>query len=650
MKIRPHSLANAEPMDTSRRRFVQGLATGGAMLGLGMLNSPLWALANGEQRQVLRGTEFDLTIGEIPINFTGQTGVATAVNGQVPAPELRWREGDTITLRVTNKLDKPTSIHWHGIILPNPMDGVPGLTFAGIPPGETFTYTFKVTQSGTYWYHSHSGFQEQTGIYGPIVIEPRHRDPVKYDRDYVVMLSDWTDDSPAFVYSRLKKMDGYYNYAKLTMGDFIDKAKKSGFSSAWAEKSMWDEMRMSARDLADVSAATYTFLMNGQTPSGNWSGTFRRGEKVRLRIINGSGMSFFDVRIPGLKMTVVAADGLNVKPVSVDEFRIGVAETYDVIVEPQDDRAYTIFAQSMDRSGFVRGTLTPRLGMKSEVPALDPVPTLTMADMGMSMEGMDMGGMDMSEMNKPMTETVKPTKEVPEMKCGGNMDMSKPMAETVKAPKAAPEMKCGGNMDMSKPMAETVKPPKAAPEMSCGGNMSGGNMMKVTHHADTEYGPSTDMRADEVSTSLNDPGPGLRNNGRRVLTYADLKSLDNVFDPREPSRTVEIHLTGNMERYMWSFNGVKFSDAPPIELKHDEVVRFVLVNDTMMEHPIHLHGLWSDIENPEGGMQVRKHTVVVKPGHSVSYRVHADAKGRWAYHCHLLYHMKAGMFREVRVV
>jgi CopA family copper-resistance protein len=596
-------------LNLSRRRFVQGLAAGGTLASLGLFDLPAWALTGTGPRQVLRGTEFDLVIDELPVNFTGKMGVATAVNGQVPAPELRWREGDTVTLRVTNRMKQATSIHWHGIILPNAMDGVPGLTFAGIAPGETFTYRFKVGQSGTYWYHSHSGFQEQTGLYGPIVIEPRQQDPVRFDREYVVMLSDWTDDSPDFVYSRLKKMDGYYNYAKLTLMDFIRDAKQRGLSGAWAERSMWDQMRMNARDLADVSAATYTYLMNGTTPSGNWTGIAKRGERVRLRFINGSAMSFFDVRIPGMKLKVVAADGLNVQPVSVDEFRIGVAETYDVIVEPKDDRAYTIFAQSADRSGFARGTLAPREGMQADIPKLDPVPTLSMADMGMSMGSMHM---DMSGANDKGKSA--PT----EMKCGAGMVMDKPMNS--------------GSKDMSTSVANA------------------GGMMKVTQHASTEYGPGTDMRADEVTTRLDDPGVGLRDNGRRVLTYADLKSLDDWLDPREPSRTLEIHLTGNMERYMWSFNGVKFNDAEPIQLKYGERVRILLVNDTMMEHPIHLHGLWSEVETPDGKFQVRKHTVNVKPGHAISYRVLADAKGRWAYHCHLMYHMMAGMFREVRVV
>lgn len=603
MKINRNS---SSPSSLSRRRFVQGLAAGGAMLGLGLHGRPAWALGDPGRRE-LRGTEFDLEIGELPVNFTGQPRIATVVNGQLPGPVLRWREGDTVTLRVANRLREPTSIHWHGIVLPNEMDGVPGMTFNGIPPGETFTYRFQVRQSGTFWYHSHSGFQEQTGLYAPLIIEPRHPDPVAADRDYVVMLSDWTDEDPNRVYANLKKGDGYYNYAKPTVGDFLRDMEQRGFAAAWKERAMWDAMRMSPRDLADVSGATYTYLMNGTTPAGNWTGLFRRGERVRLRFINGAAMSYFDVRIPGLKMTVVAADGQNVHPVTVDEFRIGCAETFDVIVQPQDDSPYTIFAQSMDRSGYARGTLSPRTGLEAEVPPLDPVPTLTMADMGMAMEGMGaMDGMDMG---------------------GGTAKQSTDMAHGM------------AGMDMAGMEGMAMDGTPAA----------GGGTMEVKHHPATETGPGTAMQASVVSTRLDDPGVGLRDNGRRVLTYADLHTLDGWLDPRDPTRTVELHLTGNMDRYMWSFDGVEYADAEPIRVNHGERLRIVLVNDTMMDHPIHLHGMWSELESPDGGFQVRKHTVSVKPGHAVTYRVLADAKGRWAYHCHLFYHMTGGMFREVRI-
>jgi len=728
MKIRRNTSAHADAVSPSRRRFVQGLAVGGGLAGLGMVPKALWAATRSAQPQTLSGTEFDLAISEIPVNFTGKTRAAVAINGQIPGPVLRWREGDTVTLRVTNHLKESTSIHWHGIILPNPMDGVPGLTYAGIAPGETFTYRFKVGQSGTYWYHSHSGFQEQRGHYGALVIEPREPDPFTYDRDYVVMLSDWTDTSPEFVFSRLKKMDGYYNYVQPTVGDFFADAKKEGLGAAFRNRAMWDQMRMSPRDLADVSGATYTYLMNGTAPAGNWTGLFRRGEKVRLRFINGSAMSFFDVRIPGLKMTVVAADGLNVRPVPVDEFRIGVAETYDVIVEPQDERAYTVFAQSMDRSGYARGTLAPRQGMEGKVPPMDAVPTLAMSDMGMDMsdmhmDGMDMGGMDMSGgghagmsgmdmsgngqsgmaatggagamagmdhgngampgmnhasegmsgapaggasmagMNHgsgamPGMDHTAGAKSGDATMAGMNhgsgampgMDHS---AGATSGDAAMAGMNHGsGSMAGGASMAGMDHGSGGMGGMAMGGGAakSGGGMMKVTSHPASEYGPGAAMHASMVSTRLDDPGVGLRHNGRRVLTYADLRSLDGWLDPREPGRTIELHLTGNMERYMWSFDGVKFSDAEPIRLAYGERVRIVLVNDTMMDHPIHLHGLWSEVESPDGGLQVRKHTVTVKPGHAVSYRVLADARGRWAFHCHLLYHMKAGMFREVEVV
>ncbi|MBI1174318.1 MAG: copper resistance system multicopper oxidase [Sideroxydans sp.] len=617
------SPAVAGTINLPRRQFVQGLAAGGVLAGLGMFSLPAWAAGATKE---LVGQEFDLAISELPVNFTGQSAMATAINGQVPGPLLRWCEGDTVTLRVTNRLKVPTSIHWHGIILPGAMDGVPGLSFDGIAPGETFVYRFKVGQSGTYWYHSHSGFQEQTGVYGPIVIEPRESSMRM--REHVLMLSDWTDEDPERVYAKLKTFDGYYNYAKPTLGDLRQQAKQQGWDKAWSERMMWDQMRMSPRDLADVTGATYTFLANGNTPAGNWTALFDNGEKVKLRIINASAMTYFDLRIPGLKMTVVAADGQPVHPVTVDEFRIGVAETYDVVVEPDSDTAYTIFAQAMDRSGYARATLAPRIGMSAAVPALDPVPTLDMMDMGMEMQGamaMSQGGMDMSQgtMNMPQQGAMN-TAAQPAMAMHGMQqhDMA-----------GMPGMAMGGMAMGSMPME------KKAPSWA----------MQVKRHPATENGPGTAMQASVVSTRLDDPGAGLRNNGRRVLTYADLHSLDGVINPQEPTRTIELHLTGNMSRYMWSFDGVKFSDAEPVRLTYGERVRIVLVNDTMMEHPIHLHGMWSELENPHGGMQVRKHTISVKPGHAVSYRVLADARGRWAYHCHLMYHMKAGMFREVEV-
>jgi CopA family copper-resistance protein len=570
-------LRNTAPFDFSRRQFVQRAGCGA--LALASTGRFTWA-SEGAPRQALSGTEFDLEIGALPVNFTGRPRIATVVNGQIPAPLLRWREGDTITLRVINRLPVASSIHWHGIILPADMDGVPGLSFEGIAPGETFTYRFPVNQSGSYWYHSHSRFQEQTGLYGPIVIEPRGGERHRVDRDYTVLLSDWTDQDPEHLYATLKRHSDYFNFGKRTVGDFFNDVREKGWQSTVSERRMWGEMRMNPTDLADVSAHAYTYLMNGATPTGNWTGVFRRGEKVRLRFINGSSMSIFDVRIPGLKMTVVATDGQDVDPVIVDEFRIGTAELYDVIVEPMDEQPYTIFAQSMDRSGYARGTLAPRLGRQADVPPLDARPLLTMADMGM---GHDIGSMpDMADMP--------------------GMDH--------------------GSMDMN---PGPVK------------------------HAASERTPGVDGQIVQAKNTLSDPGVGLRDNGRRVLAYADLHTLGGPIDLRPPEREIELHLTGHMERFMWSFDGRKYSEAQPLLFKHGERLRIVLVNDSMMTHPIHLHGMWSEVESPDGAFQVRKHTILVQPAQRLSYLVTADALGRWAYHCHLLFHMEAGMFREVVV-
>ena len=547
------------PLSITRRRFVRGLS--GALATAALSSSgAATAAQRRESREEPRArpgsiptarTEFDLDVRSVEVNFTGARRNAVAVNGQVPGPLLVWPEGETITVRVTNRLSVPTSIHWHGVIVPADMDGVPGLSFAGIPPGETFVYRFRVNQSGSYWYHSHSRFQEQVGLYGPIVIQPRGGERHPADREHVVLLSDWSDTDPERIYRMLKLQSEYYNYGQQTFGDFVDSVRKRGWKSTVDERRMWGEMRMNRTDLADVSGYTYTYLMNGVTPAGNWTGLFTPGERVRLRLINGSSMSFFDVRIPGLKLDVVAADGPDVEPVTVDELRIGAGEVYDVIVTPQEERAYTIFAQSIDRSGYARGTLTPRQGLQSEVPAMDPRPLLTMTDMGMG--------------------------------------------------------------------------------------------------HDTSMGPMVDSIAPDPRRDLDDPGVGLRDNARRVLTYADLRTLAAPLDSRPASREIVLHLTGHMERFVWSFNGRKFSESEPLKFNYGERLRLVLINDSMMNHPIHLHGMWGEVEGPDGEVRFRKHTISVQPAQRLSYLVTADAIGHWAYHCHLLYHMEAGMFREVHV-
>ncbi len=545
-----------------RRRFVQRLGGGALLLGAGR---SLFSAGLSSPHE-LAGPHFELIIDTLPVNFGGAARRAIVVNGQLPAPTLRMRQGEEVTIRVTNRLRERTSIHWHGFIVPADMDGVPGLSFDGIAPGATFTYRFKVNQSGTYWYHSHSRFQEQLGLYGSIIVERRGGERHHADREHVLLLSDWTDHDPEHIYATLKRHSDYYNYNKRTVGDFFDDVRARGWDAARAERRMWNSMRMDPTDLADVGGYAYTYLLNGATPDGNWTGSFTPGERLRLRVINGSSMSFFDLRIPGLKLTVVAADGQDVEPVTVDELRIGTAEVYDVIVEPRD-AAYTLFAQAMDRSGFARGTLAPRAGMTAEVPALDKPVLLSMGDMGMNHEGMDHSQMSHAPLN----------------------------------------------------------------------------------HAAAEFGPTVDMRATMVMPRLDDPGIGLRGNGRRVLTYADLATLGGAIDARDATREIELHLTGHMERYIWSFNGQKFSDAEPLRFTHGERLRLTLVNDTMMTHPIHLHGMWSELVDPGGEFLVRKHTVIVQPGQRLSYLVTADALGSWAYHCHLLYHMEAGMFREVHV-
>ncbi len=586
---------------TTRRRFVLGLSS------LAMVtNLPTWAGGTVEAQSVpvLRGKQFQLDIGNQAVNFTGQTRHATTVNGSLPAPILRWKEGERVTLKVTNHLAEESSIHWHGMILPTEMDGVPGLSYAGIQSGDTFEYQFDIKQSGTYWYHSHSGYQEQTGVYGAIVIDPATPDPVEYDRDYVVVLSDWTDEDPAAVYAKLKKQSHYYNRQERTFGDVWADVKEKGVARAMRERDMWNQMRMSDRDISDVTGMTYTFLMNGQTPAQGWTGLFKQGEKIRLRFINAAAMTLFDVRIPGVKMTVVAADGQNVAAVTVDDFRIGVAETYDVIVEPAADQAHTIFAQAIDRTGFAYGVLTPDINMKSELPDLDPAPILTMADMGMAHDGMMMGDMKM------------------------DMEMSGHQGHEM-----------AHDMNMSAPIMGT-------------GLAGYGSALPITHQ-EAEFGAHVDMRAENPMYKIDDPGIGLRDHqtryGRKVLTYADIHNLYPTSDPREPTREIELHLTGNMMRYMWSINGVKYADAEPIILKYGERVRFTLVNDTMMNHPMHLHGVWSELETGDTTNIPRKHTVIVQPGSKISYLVTADNIGRWAYHCHLRFHMFA-MFREVRVV
>lgn len=528
-----------------------------------------------------KAATYDLSIGEIEMNVTGKTRTALAVNGTVPGPTLRFKEGENIVINVTNTLSVDSSIHWHGLILPYRQDGVPGISFDGIEPGTTHTYRFPAQQSGTYWFHSHSGLQEQAGVYGSIVIEPKRREPFRFDREYVVVLSDWHDTKPERVLSNLKKQSDYYNYNQRTLGDFFKDVSEKGLGAAVEDRRMWGDMRMTPTDIADISG--YTFLVNGKNAAQNWTGLFKAGERVRLRFINASAMTFFDVRIPGLAMTVVQSDGNNVQPVKVDEFRIAVAETYDVIVRPLDDKPYTIVAESMGRTGQARGTLAPRYGLKASIPPTRDRPLLSMSDMGM-----EHGEMDHSSMSKEDR---------------GSMS----------------------GMDHGKPAA-----------------MDHGSMKGMDHSR------MTGMKPDPFYA----PGSGLMPkaaNGGKFLSYADLKAQRPLYKLRPPTREIVIRLTGNMERYFWSINDKKYSEAEPIRLKFGERVRFKFINETMMSHPMHLHGMWTILDNGSKKWNPIKHVVSIAPGTTVYTETEVDAPGQWAFHCHLIYHMATGMFRKVVV-
>jgi L-ascorbate oxidase len=557
------------------------------------------ALALAFAGGVAQAGTYDLTIEKLGVNITGKARDALTINGQIPGPLLRFKEGEDVTINVTNKLDTDTSLHWHGLLVPYTQDGVPGMSFPGIKPGETFTYRFTTKQSGTYWYHSHSGMQEQEGVYGPLVIDPAGRETFKFDREYIVMLSDWTDEKPMRVMSKLKKQSDYYNYSQRTVGSFFKDAAEKGWGATIRDRLDWGDMRMSPTDISDVTG--YTFLLNGKKAEENWTALFKPGERVRLRIINGSAMSYFDLRIPSLKMTVVQADGNAVQPVPVDELRIAVAETYDVIVWPKEEKAYTIFAESLDRTGFARGTLAPRDGMAAEVPGLRPRPLLTMADMGGMHEGMGHGAMAGMESEKSGT-------------AAGGMQ----------------------GMDHSA-MGHGAAPGSQAAAPSTG--------MQGMDHSAMGHGSMPGMEGLAMKSGI---APAAANGGK-VLVYGDLRAMKRYADYRAPDREIEMRLTGNMERYFWSFNDKKYSEAEPIRMRLGERVRIKFVNTTMMSHPMHLHGMWMQLDVGKKEFNPLKHVVNVAPGETLYVDVPVDAPGEWAFHCHLMFHMSAGMFRKVIV-
>ena len=537
-----------------RRQFLRMSAGFSVLSGVGLRSQELWAFVEPADEDFAEAVEYDLAVGHLGVSFSGDSAEARAINGMIPGPLLRLKEGQDVILRVTNNLDETTSLHWHGLLVPFDMDGVPGFSYSGIEPGETFTYRFRARQSGTYWYHSHSGGQEQRGVYAPLVIDPAGDDPVEFDREHVIVLSDWTDEKPMEVLRNLKGNGGYYNYGKRTLPGFV----KDLFDDAGAairDRDMWGRMRMDPTDLADVSGATYTFLLNGQTAEQNWTGLFRAGERVRLRIVNAAAMTYFDLKIPGLTMTVVQADGQDVEPVAVEEVQIATAETYDVVVEPEAGQTYTIFAQTLDRSGFARGTLSEREGAEAHVPARSPRP---LRKMPMAGHEMPMAGHEM-----PTAATNMPTNPVA--------------------------------------------------------------------HAEHVVGPAS---------------PTVH----AKLEYAHLRALSPNVDVREPTKTVVFRLTGDMERYFWTLNDKKLSDSDPIRLQVGERVRIQFVNETMMEHPMHLHGVFMELQNGQDRAHApRKHTISVNPLETVEAHVTYEVAGPWALHCHLLYHMATGMFARVEV-
>ena len=558
-----------------RRRLLQAAAALGGGAALGTLLPP-WATSFAQgvalAMPTLSGNEIRLLIGHTPVVIEGKTIHAVTINGTVPGPLLRLKEGERVRIAVTNSLDEDTSIHWHGLLVPPEMDGVPGVSFPGIRAGETFVYEFPILQSGTYWYHSHSGLQEAEGHYAPIIIEPAGPDAVQSDREHVIVLADHSEMHPHLIFKRLKQQGGVFNYQRQTIAGLL-----AGEDQSAAERAEWARMLMDPTDISDVTGAVMTFLVNGHGPNDNWTGLFRPGERLRLRFINAAAQMIFNVRIPGLKLTVVAADGQNVRPVEVDEFQIGNAETYDVLVQPTEDRAYTLVAEAVDRSGMGRATLAPRPGMTAEVPPLRERPLATMKDMGMDMSahGHGSGAMDHGSMSMDMRD-----------------------------PANAPRVRMGPEVQMISPMP-------------------------------------TDRTGET--------GQGLEDAGHRVLAYTDLIALERNPDTRAPSRALEIRLTGNMERFTWGFDGWKYSDdPPPYSFRRGERVRITLVNDTMMTHPIHLHGHFFELVHAPIGYLPRKHTINVLPGGKVSYDVTAE-EGDWAFHCHMLYHMHAGMFQVFKV-
>jgi CopA family copper-resistance protein len=612
-----------------RRQILRGAALFGGSAAFAAW-MPAWAqpVSSGLTTPLptVSGEDITLTIARQAMVIDGRTSHAIGINGTVPAPLIRLREGQNVRLRVINDLDEDSSIHWHGLLVPAQYDGVPGVSFPGIRARSSFLYEFPIRQSGTYWYHSHSGLQEQLGHYGPIVIGPAGDDPIQFDREHIIVLSDHSQMTPEAIFRKMKQMPGYFNYQQQTFAGLL-----KGEDQPLAERVKWGRMRMDPTDVSDATGPAYTYLVNGHGPLDNWTALFTPGERVRLRVINASSMTTFNVRIPGLTLTVVQADGRNVRPVGVEEFQIGVAETYDVIVTPTGDQAYTLVGETADRTGMARATLAPHAGMTGPIPPLRKRSLATMTDMGMGTSGMS----GMSKMGQPSATMAGMPGMTPSNNGGAMAGMAMGGMAAMPQPNPAPAMSgiaSGGDMngmDMSG-TAMNMRDPEKAPGV--------------------KMGPGVQTISPSPTDRTGEPGQGLENVGHRVLVYRDLVALDRNPDVRAPSRSLDIHLTGNMERFMWSFDGVKMSDAmEPIPFVQNERVRVNLINDSMMGHPIHLHGHFFELVTGHADHAPRKHTVMVQPGGKVTFDVTTDAVGDWAFHCHLLYHMHAGMMRVVSV-
>jgi CopA family copper-resistance protein len=594
--------------DFDRRRLLRNAARLGGGLALSSM-LPGWARSAtagpAPAMPTLTGSNINLTISHAHVAVDGRAAHAVTINGTTPGPLLRLREGQNTRISVTNRLDEDTSIHWHGVLIPFQMDGVPGVTFPGIKPGETFVYEFPVIQSGTYWYHSHSGLEEAEGHYGPIVIDPREPDPVAFDREHIVVLSEFSFMHPHVIFKRLKQQSGLFNEQKETLAGLL-----AGKDQTLRERVDWAGMLMDPTDISDLTGTALKFVINGYGPRDNWTGLFKPGERVRLRFINSAPQMMFDVRIPGLKFVIVAADGQNVRPVEVDEFQIGNAETYDVIVAPTEDRAFTLVAEAADRSGMARGTLAPRAGMTAPVPALRNRPLATMRDMGMDMSAMNMGGGAAAS--------------------AGVAGMAGMAGMPSSVPGMAPPKPRGSDvMGGMRGMKMSMRDPLNAPGVKMGPGVATIAPMPIDRTAE--------------------PGQGLESVGHRVLVYQDLVALAANPDTRAPTRSLDIHLTGNMERFMWGFDGRRFSETTkPYAFRAGERVRVTLINDTMMAHPIHLHGHFFELAHGPAGFRPRKHTVIVSPGGKVAWDF-TPVAGDWAFHCHMLYHMHGGMFQVFSV-